>query len=68
MCPIKSIQQNLVIDHVSTMPMEDAYAKILQNGRQEEEKTSFDEGIATGHAENESSFHTSYKEIFAERK
>ena len=52
MNPIKNIQQNLVIDHVSTMHVEDAYAKILQNGRQEQEKTSFDEGIATEHTEN----------------
>ena len=52
MNPVKNIQQNLVIDHVSTMPLEDAYAKILQNGRQEEENISFDEGITIEHTEN----------------
>ena len=54
MNPVKNIQQNLVIGHVSTMHVEDAYAKILQNGRQEEDKKSFDEGIPTEYAENES--------------
>jgi hypothetical protein len=50
MNPIKNIQQNLVIDYVFTMPVDDAYAKILQNGRQEEEKTSFDEGTTIKYA------------------
>ncbi len=52
MNPVKNIQQKLAIDHVSTMLVEDTYAKILHNRRQEEEKPSFDGGIGTGHAEN----------------